>query len=340
MFLIIANIDFTTIFLLGTTLVGSLALYKCLRNYTLIKTRDYLLLTIIFFGLSFYAFWRLLVQLDIIVGFADNFPTVNPLWWDQFWLQILVNSAWGIMIVALILHAIRLFDWNKLHLLVKVALIAILLEGIGLGFYFIIYPIYYYQQHVFIESYWATPEWYTKLWLTPWIISPPIAAMNAFGALIIYPLLAIAYFQIKPVVENRRIRTVQFMWIFFAIVNALSQLYFLSTTWDMFKVQYDPVTYQTALDGFELFSFIAFVSIFFVVSFYPESLLITETQLIQARNLQETIKHSKHSGGDSKYSNKYLSFLDSEKKLMEYITCLPSELRQQLNISNLEADDT
>lgn len=304
-----------------------------MKNYMLIKTKDYFLLIIIFFGLTFFAFWYLLAQLHIIVGPADNYPTVNPLWWEQGWLQILLNSAWGIMIPAFIIHAIRLFDWSKLHLLVKSILVAILMEGIGLGFYFIIYPIYYFQQKVYLNNFWTTPEWYTKLWLTHWIISPPIAAMNAFGSFIVYPLLAIAYLQIKPVVENSRIRTVQFMWIFFAIITAMSHFYFLSMTWDMFKVQYDPVVYQTALDGSQLLKFIAFICIFFVASFYPESLLISETQLIQATNLQETFKHSKFSETESRSTAKHFSFLDSKKKLVEYISSLPRELQEQLNIN-------
>lgn len=333
MFLIIVGIDFITIFLLGTTIIGSLALYMCVKNYVLIRTKDYLLLTIFFFGQTFYAFWRLLTRIHILVGPTDNYPTIDPLWWEQGWLQILVNTAWGIMLVALMIHIIRLFDWKKLHAVTKGILLVILLEIIGLGFYFCIYPIWYFEQKVYYLGYWTTPEWYTKLWLTHWIISPPIAAMNALGAFILYPLLAVAYYQIKPVVENRRIRTVQFLWIFFAIVNALTSLYFLSMTWDMFSVQYDPVIYQTALDGFELLSFISIASILLVVSFYPESLLITETQLIQARNLEETFKTGHLSSTESRSTSKYFSFLDSKKKLVEYISSLPQELQEQLNIN-------
>ena len=128
------------------------------------------------------------------------------------------------------------------------------------------------------------------------------------------------------------------MWVFFAITNALAHLFYVTVTWEMFKVQYDPIAYQLSRDGFEILSFFGFLSIFFVASFYPESLLITETQLIQATNLQETFKRSKLSETELKNSNKYLSFLDTEKKLVDYIACLPEELRQELNISNLKAD--
>jgi hypothetical protein len=285
MAIIIANIDFTMLFQIGTVIIGIIALYKSIGNYRLIRSKDYLLLFLIIFGMTLYTFYGLLYRFEILMSYGRAAPDGNQLWWDQDWTQIILNTAFGIMIVAFVIHSIRLYIWKNSHIITKIILLVILFEGIAHAFYYFIYPIYYFEVQEFVLFFWSTPEWFLQLWFLHWIIQPPVVALNAL-ALIIYPLLVIAYLYLKPVKVTRSINSVRYLWIFFGITQTVRTIIFLTLTWDMFKIGYDPLIHEFALDIVNVIQFIAFAGILIIVAFYPETLLITETQLIQAKILQ------------------------------------------------------
>ncbi len=327
-----ADIDLTFIFLSITIVAGIFVIYKSIRHYQLIRSQEYLLLAYYFFTLTFFALIRIVFA---YFSYADiwYYAQDDRYWnfWNFIWLfEILLNTAWAIGIIALLIHVYRLIDWKNRHTVLKTTLILFFIEGVLQAIY---YSLFIISMH--ISQDWATASyttgsdvWFLRLWVFQFFFQS-VNGGTQFYMVLLYLLLGLAYLTLKPLNETRNIRLSRYLWIFFSVGLALKWFAFLSFENDfqflasLFPFFTDVRTIYFDLNLHELLETISTLALMIIIALFPETLLITEYQLIQGVHLYRFMD----SKGES-YKRRF-QLLDTEKSLAEYVQSIPPELIQK-----------
>jgi hypothetical protein len=153
--------------------------------------------------------------------------------------------------------------------------------------------------------FYSLDEWFLQLWSFHFITRGIITVLSLFMDLTytshsiailstqpyavgFYLLLAIAYLTIKPAKQTREIKAARLGWIFYGWVNAIKWSVWLFLDF-IFIFGIDFGTEEFIWFIFEILELSSLIVIMIIVAFYAEVLLITEYQLLRARNLYELI---------------------------------------------------
>jgi hypothetical protein len=104
-------IDLTFFFMLINILAGLFVLYKSIRHYQMVRSGEFLLIATYFFSLAFYVAFR--VYTTYFTDFLERAypPVLDPLVWIEIsGVWILVHLIWGVGIIAILIHLLRLFN--------------------------------------------------------------------------------------------------------------------------------------------------------------------------------------------------------------------------------------
>ncbi|MFW9997731.1 MAG: hypothetical protein ACFFD4_37170 [Candidatus Odinarchaeota archaeon] len=301
-----------------TIIAGSYTVYRLIRFYLDVRSVDYLLIAFFVFGtIVYFTIWQL--WLDYLSPFGlfiqDPYFVVGYVFESEnIYPEIFVSSLgyfWGYFILLIIL--IRLRPWKDYHPVVKGVLLLVIIESTfnvikDIAFNYI-WPIMFSPEFTtaeYIAEYTSLPLSFTM------ILNILLADASLSTILVYYPLyimtflsVIIAFLTIKPEIETTAIRISRFTWIVFGVVKLLEPLNAYLT-----GIVSAGETYFVAK---EIVIIVAFLSTLFLLSLLatvPEALLITNYQLMRAKNLYAIYEseQEREKGG-------ILSILDNETRL-------------------------
>jgi hypothetical protein len=188
---------------------------------------------------------------------------------------------------------------------------------------------------MFITRDWGRfyPNWYVadelilQFWVLRFFFQTTQGAL-VFFLTVMYLVLAISYVTLKPVINSRNIKISRIVWIFFSLVSMLKWFAFLSFENEFNLFSSLPFFQELRslwidYDIFEILETISLVSLMTVVGLYPESLLITEYQILKAKKLYSIIQRNKMSEENTQLDDINIS-------LKNYIQLLPFEIISHL----------
>jgi hypothetical protein len=162
----------------------------------------------------------------------------------------------------------------------------------------------------------------TKYPLTNFWLFHLIPSLTPSGGLVLYLtlqafLLVLAYATVKPVTVTKEITRARVAWIVFGVLYVVR---WLINRLDISEIVQGLITPQ----AFEFLEFLAIVILMVIVALYPETLLITKSQLLQANRLYSIVTDIDSQPKDS--------IFDYNTRIQTYLQKLPPELKKEIRL--------
>jgi hypothetical protein len=288
------NIDIGLILKILTIIMGIITIIIVARYYLYLKVVDYLLIAFFIFGLIGWEIWVIYYYLAdptyySIVG-QSGITGLN----NGFHLGYLTRNLlrqlfiWGAF--ALFLQNVRMRSWKEYHLIMKIVIITIFIELI-----FWIIGDFILNTYIFEAT--NIEMWHTRaskahntvFSLTTLIqqILFPGTKWNQMYMIVIYIFIFYTYLTLKIEHPTRSIKLSRIIWMIFALFGLFIWLFYY-----FYRIGFIYLGWRGWLEEsiafFTLLQFILFVIIQILI---PESLLITNYQIMQAKKMYKNIKN-------------------------------------------------
>ncbi|MFW9780576.1 MAG: hypothetical protein ACFFE8_17170 [Candidatus Heimdallarchaeota archaeon] len=326
--------DLIFVVMLLNILAGLFLLYKSIKHYQMTRSGEFLIVGTYFFSLTFFVTFRW-----VLTYFTDFFERAyvarDPLAWQQITgIWILLHLFWGAGIITILIHLLRLINWRQRHPVIKGVLLLIAIEGVLQAIYYNTFfiQVFYFQDwtHWLENTYTTTKYPLTNLWLFHLIpFFTPSAGLTMYFVLQGF-LMALVYGTVNPVAATKEITRARMAWVVFGVIYGLRWLLnmpFLIDVpifqdnlafWSLFA---GSIEQPIALAG-EILESLATAMLMLIIAVYPETLLITEYQLLRANRLYRFASdHPEKSQG---------SILDYKARVGTYFQSLPPELKEEI----------
>ena len=321
-----------------TALLSFFAGIIAFQNYRLIKSIDYLLITISHFCYTIwmigwitwsYVYFNISIFVDALncwyaqdpcqFNFINNFP------------RPIIQFAWSLGWLVLFLYAFRLLEFHNRSIIVKSLMSILLTETIALFVYVNLSPLYRdLTKNPYIFSY-SDFRWFLKIWLMRLFFDTPVQAVN-MDLIIIHIFIFFSYWRSKPVTNDPSINYSKYTWSFFSLTTAFVyfQFYLLNTPNSIFRGTILFFYEKLSLTGKQyigILQFASYIPVMIFIVYYPKSMLMTKTQIIKASTLYkvfdlENKKERINLGNHTKF------------QIKEYLANLPEEIKEEINLSS------
>lgn len=307
-----------------TIVVGILVMYRLHVFWKEIGSIDYLMISFYVFGTSvslfIFQFWA-----DYISPWAANLGTYSCpvqdfnctyfVWPEIFYFRQVYFWA----TLGLIIHSINFHGWSNYPRWLRYVIFVLLLNYLLMP----ILDLFWISQtpglvNTTIEAQ-VLAQWhnYADIW---GLVSLSGFGVNRYVANYLFAslLLGYNYLSIKTVIWTKEVILSRIGWIIFAVAQSANWIFQLVTQ----NLGLGGEEYFEAFQAFLLGSMISNLMIFLVILFIPETFLLSEIQIHQAKKLFKLTPESEASG--------VLSVFNFKNRLSDYVNALPPEMAQDI----------